>query len=152
MKKRAVRRSIIRAKIREIEEGIDLVEAHLPGTFDQFSRLGLIKDGIYKRTEFAIENVFDICAIINTDLSLGMPGEDEDIVDHLVTGHIISEALGMKLRTMKGFRNIVVHKYGTIDDRLAFGVLTRNIQDFSAFISEIGSFLERSGKEQQTQP
>jgi len=42
--------------------------------------MGLIKDGIYKRVEFAVENVFDICAIINTDLVLGVPSDDEDIM------------------------------------------------------------------------
>jgi len=33
-----------------------------------------VKDGICKRIEFAIEDVFDICAIINADLDLGTPG------------------------------------------------------------------------------
>jgi uncharacterized protein YutE (UPF0331/DUF86 family) len=103
--------------------------------------LALSRIGIYKRMEFAIEEVFDICAILNTDLSLGIPGEDEDIVDHLVTGRIISESLAMKLRSMKGFRNIVVHKYGTIDDQLAYQILQRNMHDFSAFIQEIEDFL-----------
>jgi uncharacterized protein YutE (UPF0331/DUF86 family) len=141
MKRRAIRSASIRTKIREIEEGISLVEANLPATFAEFSRLGLVKDGIYKRMEFAIEDVFDICAILNTDLSLGIPGEDEDIVDHLVSGRVISESLGMKLRAMKGFRNIVVHKYGAIDDHLAYEILRRNMHDFSAFIREIEGFL-----------
>ena len=141
MKRGEIRSSLIRTKIREIEDGTSLVQANLPATFAEFSRLGLIKDGIYKRMEFAIEDVYDICAILNTDLSLGIPSEDEDIVDHLVTGRIISESLGMKVRSMKGFRNIVVHKYGAIDDHLAFEILRRNMHDFAAFTREIEDFL-----------
>lgn len=103
MKREEIRSSLIRTKIREIEEGTRLVQANLPATFAEFSGLGLVKDGIYKRMEFAVEDVYDICAVLNTDLSLGIPGEDEDIVDHLVTGGIISESLATKLRSMKGF-------------------------------------------------
>ena len=79
-----MRKEIIRTKIKEIEESIELVGENLPDTFEVFSSMGLIKDGIYKRIEFAIENVFDICAIINTDLELGIPGDDEEIVENLV--------------------------------------------------------------------
>lgn len=60
-----MRSVLIRTKLKEIEESIGLVEAHLPTTFGAFSQLGLVKDGMYKQLEFALENIFDICAIIN---------------------------------------------------------------------------------------
>jgi uncharacterized protein YutE (UPF0331/DUF86 family) len=102
-----MRKEIIRTKVKEIEESIGLVEEHLPGTFDEFASMGLIKDGIYKRVEFAVENVFDICAIINTDLVLGVPSDDEDIIENLVKSEILSEEMRAKLKAMRGFRNIV---------------------------------------------
>ena len=73
MKSRKLRATLIRSKLAEIEESIELVSEHIPEGFEDFSRLGLVKDGIYKRTEFAIENVFDICAIINSDLCWKCP-------------------------------------------------------------------------------
>jgi len=39
---------------------------------------------------------------------------------NLVKNEILSEEMRKKLKGMKGFRNIVVHRYGAIDDRLAF--------------------------------
>jgi len=141
MNKRIIRTDIIRTKIKEIEESLNLVEEHLPSTFEEFSGLGLIKDGIYKRMEFCIENVFDICAIINTDLELGIPRDDEDIVANLVKNEILSEGMREKLKGMKGFRNIVVHRYGAIDDKLAFEILKENSGDFYAFIKRIEEFL-----------
>ncbi len=83
MKRSRLREDIIRIKITEIRECVDLVRENLPDTLEDFLQLGLIKDGIYKRMEFAIEDVFDICAILNTDLSLGIPEGDDDILDHL---------------------------------------------------------------------
>jgi len=63
-----------------VEEAVEAgIENVLPESFEEFSNLGLVKDGIYKRVEFAIENVFDICAVINADLDLGIPGSDEDM-------------------------------------------------------------------------
>lgn len=115
-----MRKEIIMTKLKEIEESLRWVEEHLPDTFEEFSGMGLIKDGIYKKIEFAIENVFDICAIINTDLELGIPSDEEDILENLVKSEILNEEMKEKLRAMRGFRNIVVHMYGWVDDKIAF--------------------------------
>lgn len=146
MRKGVIRSDIIRTKIKEMEESIRLVEEHLPDTFEEFSDLGLIKDGIYKRVEFAIENVFDICAIINTDLELGIPSEDEDIIANLVKNRILSGEMREKLKAMRGFRNIVVHRYGGIDDMIAFEILKENLLDFYAFIEGIEESLAHENR------
>ncbi len=91
--------------------------------------------------EFAIEDMFDICAILNTDLSLGVPGEDDDILDHLTGAGVITHKLSGKIRHMRGFRNIVVHRYGKIDYRLVFSLLDEQLGDFSEFIGEVETFL-----------
>lgn len=143
MIKKQIRETIIRIKLKEISEGVLVVQQHLPSTAEEFRNLGLVKDGIYKKIEFAIEDVFDICALINTDLALGVPGEDEDILVHLVGKGIISPAMQEKIHGMKGFRNIVVHRYGTINDDLAFLLLTENIGDFFLFATEIENVLKR---------
>jgi hypothetical protein len=46
-----MREQIIRTKLQEIEESIELVEAHLPNTFEEFSMMGLVKDGMYIQTD-----------------------------------------------------------------------------------------------------
>jgi len=143
MKQKKLREDAIHIKMREITEGVSLVQEHLPKTAHEFGNLGLVRDGIYKRIEFAVEDVFDICAIINTDLALGVPTEDDDILEHLVNNGIISKALYRKIQGMKGFRNIVVHRYGTIDDALAFRLLTENIGDFTEFLDEVEGILKK---------
>jgi uncharacterized protein YutE (UPF0331/DUF86 family) len=143
MRQKKIREDIIHIKMREITEGVSLVLEHLPPTVQEFRNMGLVKDGIYKRIEFAVEDVFDICAIINTDLALGVPGEDADILEHLEENRIISKAMHRKIQGMKGFRNIVVHRYGTIDDTLAFQLLKENIGDFFEFTAEIEKLLKR---------
>ena len=137
-----MRKDIIRTKIKEIEESLKLVKENLPDTLEEFLGLGLVKDGIYKRIEFCIENVYDICAVINTDLDLGIPKDEEDILENLLKKKIMSKNIGKKLRLMKGFRNILVHRYGKIDDKLAFKILKENINDFNEFVKEIEKILD----------
>lgn len=136
-----MRPDIIRNKMKEIQESVNLVETNLPPNFDDFMELGLVKDGIYKRIEYSIENVWDICSIINSDLSNGIPYDEENILDNLVNTGILNKDLGEKLKLMKGFRNIVVHRYGSIDDKLAFETLQEHLKDFQDFIQQVEDFL-----------
>ena len=146
-KKRGLRIELIRSKMADIEESVSLVEANLPPSSEEFSELGLVKDGIYKRMEFAIENIIDICSIINSDLRLSIPEKEESFVESLVNFGILTQDMAEKIRRMKGFRNIIVHRYGRIDDILAHKILTEHMEDFYEFIELIERFLEIS-KEQ----
>ncbi len=139
-----LRIELIRSKLSDIEESVSLVKANLPQTFEEFAGLGLIKDGIYKRIEFAVENIIDICSIINSDLRLSVPESEESFVDRLAERGILTEEMAEKTRRMKGFRNIIVHRYGRIDDRLAHKILSENISDFYDFIESIEHFLEKN--------
>ncbi len=38
-----------------------------------------------------------------------------------------------KLRIMKGFRNLVVHRYDRMNDEIAFAILQENLGDFALF-------------------
>jgi uncharacterized protein YutE (UPF0331/DUF86 family) len=142
MRKRELRIEQIRSKLIDIEESVNLVERHFPQSFEDFSELGLVKDGIYKRMEFAIENIIDICSIINSDLLLSMPESEENIIESLVNKGILTQKMGNEIRKMKGFRNIVVHRYGKIDDIIAYTILKEHMDDFYEFIKSIERFLE----------
>ncbi|MCK8518047.1 hypothetical protein [Methanoculleus sp. 7T] len=88
-----VRDVAIRIKLLEMTGSVDMVKEHLPDSSDSFGQLGIIKDGIYKRIEYAI----DICAILNADLHLGVPGTDEDILENLMPNGAIDDALALSI-------------------------------------------------------
>lgn len=67
-----------------------------------------------------IECTIDICTLIVKGLRLGLPAEEEDVFEKLRGKEIISKKMQRKLKTMRGFRNILVHTYSGIDDRLVF--------------------------------
>jgi uncharacterized protein YutE (UPF0331/DUF86 family) len=45
---------------------------------------------------------------------------------------------------MKAFRNIVVHRYGTIDDHIAYSLLQDRIGDFELFCRDIDMFIAQN--------
>ena len=146
-RKRELRAELIRSKLADIEESANLVAENLPQSFEEFSQLGLVKDGIYKRMEFAIENIIDITSIINTDLRLSVPESEESFVENLVKNGILTQNMAEKTRRMKGFRNIIVQRYGRIDDLLAHKILTEHMDDIYKFIESIERFLDKTGEQ-----
>ena len=148
---RNLRTELIRSKLADIEESVDLVAENLPQSFEEFSKLGLVKDGIYKRMEFAIENIIDITSIINSDLHLSVPESEESFVENLVKNGILTQNLAEKTRRMKGFRNIIVHRSGRIDDLLAHKILTENMDDIYEFIESIERFLDKTEEKSNQQ-
>lgn len=142
--KRLARGERIRFMLCEIDESLALIRDHLPKDrdLDGFLALGLIKDGMYKRLEYILQSMFDICAIMNRDLRLGIPQNDDDIITNLVKSEIIDPRLGETLRSMKGMRNILVHQYGRINDRIVFEVLMTQLDEIDSFCRTIRRFLD----------
>ncbi|MHA1302820.1 MAG: type VII toxin-antitoxin system HepT family RNase toxin [Candidatus Heimdallarchaeaceae archaeon] len=139
-----MRNDIILAKIEQIEENLKVISNYLPTELKDFLNLGIIKDGIYKRLEYSIELVLDILAIINTDLKLGIPNEDLDILENIEKNKILPSSLMDIVRNMKSFRNILVHKYGRINDEIVFEILNEKLNDFEVITNAILEFLKKN--------
>ncbi|MBA7625277.1 hypothetical protein ES703_32704 [subsurface metagenome] len=54
---------------------------------------------------------------------------------------MITRELGEKIKDMKGFRNILVHRYGKKDDKLVYTFLTQNLGDFAEFENQVKKYL-----------
>jgi uncharacterized protein YutE (UPF0331/DUF86 family) len=79
----------------------------------------------------------DICAIINSDMKISSPGEEDDIIDNLVKNKLLSQSIGKKIKELKGFRNIIIRRYGKIDDKLSFELIKENLGDFDKIIERV---------------
>lgn len=134
-------------KFEKIHENLERIEKYLPNTYTEFEVLEIVKDGIYKRLEYSIELLVDICSIINSDLQLGLPNGENDLIDNLVSADIISIDHGQTIRQMKGLRNILVHRYGGIDDELVYQFLSEDLNDFKLIEKEIMSYIKQYNRE-----
>lgn len=96
-----------------------------------------------KTIELAIKSVIDVMAMLVSHLKLGVPKDEDDIITILEKKKVLSTKLSAKVREMKGFRNILVHKYGEIDDGKAYFSLQEELGDFSLFEKEVKSLLQK---------
>lgn len=57
--------------------------------------------------------------------------------------HVIGETLANKLEDMARFRNLLVHRYGEIDNRKVLEIVKHNLKDIRGFEKDIERFMER---------
>ncbi|MBI3032625.1 DUF86 domain-containing protein [Candidatus Woesearchaeota archaeon] len=135
----------IQQKISEIKTNILVIQENMPDSFKEFQGIGLIKDGIYKRLEFCIQNLIDIFSMFYIAKHLGVPGSIEEILLTLENRKIISKKNIKLIQEMKGLRNILVHIYGNIDDRKMYDHL-QHLDDFEMILKEIEEIVNNNGK------
>ncbi len=132
----------IEIKIGYIHDAMNEVVNHLPGKLGEFMQLGMIKHGIYKKVEFALQNVIDICSVIHADMDLGVPESEDDILNNLEKNKVFTPRVITIIREMKGFRNVLVHRYGEIDDTIAFNTLKEDTRDFNVVVKAFETLLK----------
>lgn len=143
LKKKELRKKEIENKLSKTIDLIESVSKIIPKNFDEFKKNDITRDAIYKRIESSIQNLIDVCYIINSDLRLGMPEEEDDIFKNIEKKGIFSKKVIEKLIEIKKFRNILVHKYGEINDEKAYEDINEGLSDFEMIINEIDGFLKK---------
>ena len=74
---------------------------------------------------------------------MGVPEIEENIIDNLENQNIFDGKTINLIREMKGFRNILVHKYGEIDDKKAFESIEDGLDDIKTIIKEFEELLAK---------
>lgn len=88
--------------------------------------------------EKIITAVVDLAFLIIKDKGLRLPEEDKEAFEILANEEIIPKELSKRLKEAKGMRNIIAHKYGTVDNEIVFEAVTKEIErDVSKFIEEV---------------
>jgi len=99
--------------------------------------------------QLLIEECMDISNTLLKELKLGLPEEEENIFRKLAEKGVISEEMAEKLKRMRKFRNVLIHKYAKVDDRLAYENIFDNHHDFEEFKKEVLSFLREQRKKKK---
>lgn len=91
--------------------------------------------------QIAIEACLDLGHHVIADEGYREPRDNRDVFRVLTEAGILPSPLLPNLENMASFRNLIVHSYGSIDDRLVHGILQRRLQDLSAFADAICAHL-----------
>jgi uncharacterized protein YutE (UPF0331/DUF86 family) len=120
------------ARIAELDGYLNELHQIVPATFADYQRIEK-RRACERLLQIAVEAVIDICGLLVTGLRLGLPGEEDDVFDKLERAGVMPAPMMERLRKMKGLRNLLVHGYGRIDDRIVFELLQTRLDDFTDF-------------------
>lgn len=129
-------------KIDEMMEYLEELKRIKPNKINDYKNLVEKRRACERVLQITIECVIDICTIIVKDLKLGIPEDETGMFEKIREKRIISEKTRRNLENIKGFRNILVHKYGDVQDELVFENLNR-LGDFIKFKNEVIKFLKK---------
>lgn len=125
-------RERILAKIDELDGYIEELYQIMPVSFEEYQKVEK-RRACERLLQISVECVIDISSLIVAGLRLGLPAEEDDLFSKLEAAGIISSSMKETLQTMKSFRNILVHKYRRVDDKIVYDVLRNRINDFKDF-------------------
>jgi uncharacterized protein YutE (UPF0331/DUF86 family) len=135
-------RERVLAKLDELDGYLRELGEIAPRDFAQYQRIEK-KRACERLLQVAVESMIDVCNLFVSGLRLGLPGEEDDLFEKLEQAGVLSSAMKSTAQEMKGFRNILVHEYGRVDDEIVFEAVTKRLGDFAAFRREILDALER---------
>jgi uncharacterized protein YutE (UPF0331/DUF86 family) len=124
------------AKIDVLDRYLKELREILPASIEEYKKIEK-RRACERLLQVSIECVIDICGLIVIGLRLGLPAEEDDLFEKLQQAEIITSSRKESLKQMKGFRNILVHEYGHVDDMIVYEILQNNLNDFDAFKQEI---------------
>jgi uncharacterized protein YutE (UPF0331/DUF86 family) len=130
----------IMLKIRELEHYCDELQELIPSSKEEYLKSLRIRRAIERQLQIMIECVIDISFLVIKNLHLNVPTDEDSLFD-LLKSYITNP---LKMKEMKGFRNLLVHRYGNVDDSKVYQFLTTEIEDFQIFINDVKKTLKNS--------
>jgi uncharacterized protein YutE (UPF0331/DUF86 family) len=129
-------RERILIRIDHLRQYLQDLHSIVPATFETYR--GVEKRRACERLlQLAIEAMTDVSGMLVAGLRLGLPAEDVDIFDKLRGAAVITPETATMLRRMRSFRNILVHEYTQVDNRIVYQMASERLQDFEEFIREV---------------
>ena len=100
------------------------------------------KDATFYRIQVAIESIADLVAMIVKDLGKTV-GDDYHNLEILQEEKIIDKKLSEELKRLNGLRNILIHKYNKIEEKLIFGDIDNIVRIISKFLDVVEDVIKK---------
>lgn len=140
--KRELRIELVSSKLNDLKNSVIYIKEFLPSDYKLLDNRK-DRNALYKEVENSIQLMIDICAVIDSDIGASTPSDEDNIIDLLEKDEVISHQIAKKIHLMKGFRNLIAHRYGDVNQQIAYDNIKSGINDFNIFISEIEKFLDK---------
>lgn len=136
-----ISKDVLNAKIDLIDENFRLLEQIRAQDYESFS--GSFRDiqAAKHSLQEAIEACIDIGSHIIAEKGFRRPEDYSEIFRVLEENGIIPHILSVKLQQMAQFRNLLVHRYGQIDTRRIYIIISEDLKDIQEFVKRILKYI-----------
>lgn len=135
-----VNQTIIKAKINHINANLERLVQKKNISLQEFKANIDLQDIILHNLQLAIQGCVDIASHIISDEGWTVPDTLAGLFDSLAEHGVIPQDLNINLKKMSGFRNIIIHEYGSIDLSRVYKILTEDIKDIYQFLKQVCLF------------
>jgi uncharacterized protein YutE (UPF0331/DUF86 family) len=129
---------------------IDIAERHaamldemVPRDYMSYAADGRTRLATERALQVSVEAILDLAALYVAGLRLGLPPDEDGVVARLEKAEVLDESQARLLGDLRRFRNVLVHRYGTLDDRR---VHTHALNTPNAIRQLTGAFRAALGK------
>ncbi|VVB93759.1 Uncharacterised protein [uncultured archaeon] len=126
----------------ELEKYLRELEEYLPEEEEDYLNNNMRKRACERAFQLASENLLDICNLIISEKGFGIPTDSKDSIRKIAENGVIPGSLSARLEELVGFRNLLVHQYGRVDDSRAYCYPNEESKDFYEFIDIIDKYIE----------
>ena len=135
-----VNQSIIKNKINHIEVSLQRLKEKQEIPLEEFKKNRDLQDIVIHNLQLSIQGCVDMASHIISDQGWTVPDTLAGLFDILTEHKVIPDDLNDRLKKMVGFRNIIIHEYGTIDLGKVYVILTKDIKDIYTFLKLICAY------------
>lgn len=126
---------LILKNLNYLEEVKEVDDEELLGSFEKL-----------QATKHSLQEVIESCIDISNHIisSEGWERAEtySEMFERLYENNVIGSKLNDRLGNMARFRNLLVHRYGIVDDKKVLHILRERLGDIYRFIKDIEKFLD----------
>lgn len=132
----------IYSHLKNLEENISVLKKFQKETVSSFKNKEKCY-AVFHAFLLAIENIMDIGGHVLVSVFQKSFSEYKEIIPALEEKKVISKEFAIKCKGMAEFRNKLVHNYISIDPKLVYKYLQKDIQLFEEFAKHILNFIKK---------
>ena len=119
--------------LRELDGFLEELDDAAPETLEEYLASSEKRRVCERLLQLSIECVIDTAIFLVRGLRLGTISDEENAFTKLEAKKVISKSLSKRLKDMKGFRNVLVHRYAQLENERVYELIENNLDDFEKF-------------------
>ncbi|MDK2805685.1 MAG: hypothetical protein PWP67_1232 [Clostridium butyricum] len=135
----------INNKIKELQKNLILLKSVAQDVNEENIKVDMIKYwGIERGIQISIECVIDISNIIISALGIEKPDTYKESILALSKVGVLPQTFARNVSNMVSFRNILVHDYMRVEERIIVDILKNHLDDFVKYIDYINKWIDEN--------